>query len=60
MAKLQGLLQGVWNYLGEVLGDKAYSRYHDYILARGGQPMTPRQFYLWHEQHKYSCPRRCC
>jgi uncharacterized short protein YbdD (DUF466 family) len=60
MAKLQGLFQGIWNYLGELLGDKEYSRYHDHILARGGEPMTPQEFYLWRVQHKYSSPAGCC
>ena len=60
MARFELVLRSVWEYLREVFGDKAYSRYHDHILAHGGEPMTPQEFYLWRVQHKYSCPARCC
>jgi uncharacterized short protein YbdD (DUF466 family) len=60
MAELQNVLRALWDYLREVLGEKAYARYCDHVRARGGQPMTPREFYLWQQQHKYSRPSRCC
>jgi hypothetical protein len=60
VAPLEKVLRSIWEYLREVFGEKAYPRYRDYVLSHGGQPMTPRQFYLWREQHKHSCPNRCC
>jgi len=60
MARIQHVLRNVWEYLGEVFGEKAYTRYCDHILARGGQPMSPKDFYLWQQQHKYSHLSRCC
>lgn len=60
MAQLKRLLRDTWEYLRELFGEDAYARYCAFVLARGGEPMTPREFYLWREQHKYSRPSRCC
>jgi uncharacterized short protein YbdD (DUF466 family) len=60
MTRVRQILRSFWELARELCGDKAYSRYHDHILARGGQPMTPKEFYLWQVQHRYSCPARCC
>jgi uncharacterized short protein YbdD (DUF466 family) len=60
MTRVRQILRGFWELARELCGDKAYSRYRVHILARGGQPMTPQEFYLWRVQHKYSSPARCC
>lgn len=60
MAKLCPILRVAWDYLRELFGEKAYTRYCDHVVARGGQPMALRDFYLWQQQQKYSRPCRCC
>jgi hypothetical protein len=60
VAQFEKALRSIWEYVREVFGENAYPRYCDYVLSHGGEPMTPRQFYLWHEERKHSCPNRCC
>ena len=54
------LLLATWEYLRKLFGEHAYARYCAFVLARGGQPMTAQEFYLWRERHKYSHPAHCC
>jgi hypothetical protein len=60
MAILRRILLGIWGVAREFVGDNAYTRYRQYIAARGGCPMTPQEFYLAELQRKYSRPSRCC
>jgi hypothetical protein len=60
MAKVLHLLIEIWRFARELVGDNAYTRYRQYIAARGGCPLTPQEFYLSELQRKYSRPSRCC
>jgi uncharacterized short protein YbdD (DUF466 family) len=60
MAKLNHIVRTALNYLREILGEKAYSRYCEYIRSRGGQPMDAEEFYRQQLEAKYSRPNRCC
>jgi uncharacterized short protein YbdD (DUF466 family) len=60
MAQLNRVARIVWDYLREVFGEKAYSRYCEYIRSRGGQPMDAEEFYRQQLEARYSRPNRCC
>jgi uncharacterized short protein YbdD (DUF466 family) len=60
MAKVWQILLGIWGVARELVGDNAYTRYRQYVVARGDRPMTPQEFYLSELQRKYSRPSRCC
>lgn len=50
----------LWEYLREVCGENDYARYQRHMLSRDGRLMTPAEFYLWKQRHKYARPNRCC
>jgi uncharacterized short protein YbdD (DUF466 family) len=50
----------IWDYLREILGEKAYDRYCAFSRARGEEPMSEREFFLRQQKEKYSKPCRCC
>jgi uncharacterized short protein YbdD (DUF466 family) len=54
------LLKTWWTYLREVSGENDYARYCAVVAAKGGNPMTRREFYDQRQQEKYSRPNRCC
>ena len=60
MIRLRNLFRSLVDFLRDILGEMAYARYCDYVRARGGQPMTQQEFYLWQQRQKYSHPHRCC
>jgi len=60
MAKVRQILIEIWGLARELLGDNAYARYRQYVVARGRCPLTPQEFYLSELQRKYSRPSRCC
>jgi uncharacterized short protein YbdD (DUF466 family) len=53
-------LKTFWQYLREVSGENDYARYQARALAQGRSPMTPAEFYVARQQHKYSRITRCC
>jgi len=60
MAKARSMWRRVWDVVREVLGERTYDRYARYVQARGGTPLTPKEFYLSQLQRKYARPCRCC
>ena len=60
MTQLNHVARIVWDYLREILGEKAYARYCDYVRSRGGRPMAAEEFYRQQFEAKYSRPNRCC
>jgi hypothetical protein len=60
VAKAKALLARTWCFARQLLGDEAYARYREYVVARGGTPPSPQEFYLSELQRKYSRPSRCC
>ena len=54
------LLERFWNYLREVSGENDYARYCAHVQSSGGQPVSPRAFYLGQLERKTSRPNRCC
>lgn len=60
MAELHKVLRNLWHFLREASGENDYARYRTRVLAQGGRPMKPVEFYLWQQQHRYSRPNRCC
>jgi uncharacterized short protein YbdD (DUF466 family) len=60
MGQFAALLRCGWEYLREILGEKAYARYCDHVLAHGGRPMAAQEFYRLQLEAKYSRPNRCC
>lgn len=60
MAQLQMVLKNFWEFLREASGENDYARYHAHALARGEQPLPPKDYYLRKLGWKYSRPARCC
>ncbi len=60
MSKLFRTLKTLWELLREACGENAYARYCRYVVARGGQPLSPQAFYLAELERKHSRPARCC
>ncbi len=60
MTQLHNLVRILWEYVREVSGENDYARYRARILAQGGRPLAPVDFYLSQQQHKYSRINRCC
>jgi uncharacterized short protein YbdD (DUF466 family) len=58
--KILGVARTVWDFLREILGEKAYDRYCAYVRAHGETPMSEREFFLRQQKEKYSRPCRCC
>jgi uncharacterized short protein YbdD (DUF466 family) len=57
---LRKLASSLWNYLKEVSGENDYAHYKSRVEARGGRPVTAREFYRERQQQKYARPNRCC
>jgi uncharacterized short protein YbdD (DUF466 family) len=53
-------LRWLWDVARQLLGDNAYDRYAQHVRARGGLPLSPKEFYVSQLQRKYSRPSRCC
>jgi putative selenoprotein len=54
------LLGRLWNYLREVSGENDYARYCRRVERLGGEPVSPRAFYLEQLERKNARPTRCC
>jgi hypothetical protein len=60
VVRIHELLISVWGFLREACGENDYARYRAHVLARGGKPQPPGDFYLEKLNKKYSTPNRCC
>jgi uncharacterized short protein YbdD (DUF466 family) len=60
MKALRNLLGTGWKFLQEVSGERDYARYRERVVARGQEPITPREFYVRRQEAKYSSAKRCC
>jgi hypothetical protein len=60
MTQLCKVIRGIWQFLREASGENDYARYRSHLLALGGQPLGPRDFYLEQVRRKYSRPSHCC
>ena len=60
MEYLRAALKTLWQYLREVSGENDYARYKARALADGRPPLTPAEFYVARQKHKYSRINRCC
>lgn len=60
MKTIQVVARTVWDFLREILGEKAYGRYCAFARGRGIEPMGERDFFLLQQKEKYSRPCRCC
>ncbi|MBK5254465.1 MAG: putative selenoprotein [Vicinamibacteria bacterium] len=49
-----------WDYLREVMGDRAYERYLEVATNRRATPLTAEEFYLDSVNRRYSTVSRCC
>lgn len=60
MEYLKTALRTLWQYLREVSGENDYARYQARALADGRPLLTPAEFYVARQKHKYSRINRCC
>lgn len=59
MIRLLALFGKFWSRLKDATGESDYARYRSRI-GRDEPLMTPREFYLWRLEKKYSGIHRCC
>jgi hypothetical protein len=55
-ARVRAALRALWRGLREWSGDAAYETY----LARGGERLDRKAFYLDSLRRRYRHPNRCC
>jgi hypothetical protein len=57
---IRKIASSLWNYLHELCGENDYARYCAHVQKSGGQPDSPRAFYIGQLERKNSRPNRCC
>lgn len=58
--RIREAADALWQWLRGASGEHAYECYARHAVRHGERLLSPQEFYLQSQQHKYRRPSRCC